>query len=262
MGQNHFPKAAALLLRHRVRDFQMSTLNGLRHLVPSLMLAIGPALRPLSWLPVVGPMYRFGKDRVAEPILEFFMGLETSRDVYHDRLGFGAERGHHYMASRWSTLVFMLKEDEVSPDDIFIDFGSGKGRVVYHAACLPLKRVIGVEMSEKLNQVARRNIERTRHRLKCQDVKLITADILDYEIPDDLTIAFFFNTIDGPAFCTVIDRIVASLRRNPRQLTVIYNNPRMHDYLVQSGFSAVRQFGSGVEGCTRYTWVPPSAPAT
>ncbi len=44
----------------------------------------------------------------------------------------------------------------------FLDFGSGKGRMVIAAATLPFRRVLGVEISDRLLQEARRNVEAMR----------------------------------------------------------------------------------------------------
>jgi Histone methylation protein DOT1 len=40
----------------------------------------------------------------------------------------------------------------------FVDFGSGKGRVILIAAAFPFKEVVGVELSHELHQIALRNI--------------------------------------------------------------------------------------------------------
>lgn len=105
----------------------------------------------------------------------------------------------------------------MTASDVFVDFGSGKGRIVYQAARYPLKRVIGVEISEKLNEIASANIEQNRSRLRCQDVELVTCDAADYGIPDDMTIAYFIYPFAGETFRHVIENIVDSLVRNPRQ---------------------------------------------
>jgi tRNA1(Val) A37 N6-methylase TrmN6 len=61
--------------------------------------------------------------------------------------------------------------------DVFVDFGSGKWRAIFWAARYPFRRVIGVELSAQLNALARRNINRNRHRLTCRDIHLVTADV-------------------------------------------------------------------------------------
>lgn len=51
------------------------------------------------------------------------------------------------------------------------------GRIVYQATSrYPFGRVIGVELSVHLHEVAVDNIERNRHRLRCADVQLVRAE--------------------------------------------------------------------------------------
>jgi hypothetical protein len=136
----------------------------------------------------------------------------------------------------------VLPRREVGADDVFIDIGSGMGRVVFQAAGYPFKRVIGVELSEELNRVARANIENNRDRLFCRDVELVTADATDYRLPDDVTVAYFANPFTGDIFRTVIEQLLESLDRRPRRLRLIYRNPVEHDYLMSTGrFRPVRR---------------------
>jgi hypothetical protein len=96
---------------------------------------------------------------------------------------------------------------------------------VYQAARYPFGRVVGVEISEELNRVARANVERMRARLRCQNVELVTADVLDYEILDDMTYAYFYYPFFGEIFRAVVDRIVVSIDRTPRKVTIIFTDP-------------------------------------
>jgi hypothetical protein len=144
----------------------------------------------------------------------------------------------HYVASSRFIVPRVLRRIGVGPDDVFIDFGSGKGRVVYQAAKFPFKRVIGVEIAEVLNGVARYNIDHNRDRLTCQDVELVTEDAVSYQVPDDLTVAYFYHPFEGLFFARVVDNLIASLDRNPRQLRIIYYQPKYMnypDYLLESG---------------------------
>jgi Histone methylation protein DOT1 len=144
----------------------------------------------------------------------------------------------HYVATSRFVLPLTLRRIGVGPDDVFIDVGSGKGRVVYQAARFPFKRVIGVEIAEEMNRVARYNIDHNRDRLACQDVELVTEDAVKYQFPDDLTVAYFYHPVEGPFFARVVDNLVASLDRNPRQLRIIYYHPKSFDYpdyLLETG---------------------------
>jgi precorrin-6B methylase 2 len=133
-----------------------------------------------------------------------------------------------YAPSKWRVTQRVLKDLAVGEEDVFVDFGSGKGRVVYHAARYPFKRVIGVEISPQLNRIAELNIERRRAKLNCRQIELITADMTEFNVPDTMTVAYMYIPVTGGLFRRVIENIVASLDRRPRSLRLIYVYPRNH----------------------------------
>jgi hypothetical protein len=165
--------------------------------------------------------------------LLFDRGLDTGSLEYY------AEHLHpervRYEPSGWSYLPRALDGEQVRPGDVFIDFGSGKGRVVYQAAGYPFARVVGVEISEQLNEVARRNIERKRHRLTCKQIQLVTSDAATFPVPDDMAFAYFFFPFVGDTFRKVIANIVESIDRRPRPLKLIYVCPNMGQEILATG---------------------------
>src|SRR2546421_8092102 len=70
--------------------------------------------------------------------------LDTARDAVRKE-HFHPDRVW-YVASGWSVLPRLLRSDGVDTSGTFVDFGSGKGRVVCQAAAYPFARVIGVEV--------------------------------------------------------------------------------------------------------------------
>ena len=52
-----------------------------------------------------------------------------------------------YEPSSWLPLRWGLRRVHPGPDDVLVDFGCGKGRVICEAARRPFARVIGVEIS-------------------------------------------------------------------------------------------------------------------
>ncbi|HEY6396040.1 MAG TPA: class I SAM-dependent methyltransferase [Solirubrobacteraceae bacterium] len=165
--------------------------------------------------------------------------LDSAKTARHCDLGFGTERGFDYVASDWSSLRRMLKKTEIGESDCFLDVGAGKGRILFLAAQYPFRRVLGVELSDSLCGIARRNLAIHRDRLRCPNVEVIGADALEYAIPDDVTFLYMYNPFSGAAFGTFVERILESLSRRPRHLHLIYNNPVMHEHLVERGFELV-----------------------
>jgi hypothetical protein len=70
-----------------------------------------------------------------------------------------------------------------------------------------------VEIAEELTAVARRNVEASRHRLRCQNVEHATPAALSWELPDDATILFLYNSVRGETFRAFVDKLVAALDR-------------------------------------------------
>ena len=115
-----------------------------------------------------------------------------------------------------------LPQPHVSENDVFVDVGSGMGRVLLMAARRPFKRVIGIERSAELNRIARRILERRRHRLACRDVELHSIDAREWEVPDDLSVVYLFCPFPAEVFAQLVESLIASIDRSPRHLRLIY----------------------------------------
>jgi tRNA G46 methylase TrmB len=166
------------------------------------------------------------KARATRTLFERGDLADTSAEVRLGEVGLDHPERILYSPSSWLFLPRVMRSLEVRPDDVFVDFGSGKGRVVLQAARHPFARVVGVEISEELNAVARENVARAGDGLRCQRVELVTADVVDFEIPDDMTHAYFYYPFFGETFRRVVDNIVASLDRRPRKVAIIFTDPR------------------------------------
>lgn len=56
-------------------------------------------------------------------------------------------------------------------------------------------------------------------------MRLVHSDVLDFDDPDDVTVAFFYNPFVGDLFEAVVARLVQSVDRCPRPLRIVYGNP-------------------------------------
>lgn len=180
----------------------------------------------------VRPVFVLGRQWLVD-VAERRNGIRTAGEVDLAQLGLAGADRMSYKATPWLALRRSLPQRSVSSEDVFLDLGSGQGRIVYQAArYYAFRRVIGVELSPQLHEHAVANIDRNRNRLRCGDVQLFCSDVLDFAIPDDVTIAYLYNPFTGTTFATVIDRLLASVDRRPRRLRIIYTNPVEHDRLM------------------------------
>ncbi|TML77906.1 MAG: methyltransferase domain-containing protein [Actinobacteria bacterium] len=155
-----------------------------------------------------------------------------------------------FAATPWRLLPHLLRPSEVSGDDVFVDFGCGDGRVLLEAAHLyRFGRVVGVEVVPDLAAAARSRLDLNRHLLASPRWEVVRADVLDYEPPDDLTVAYFFDPFTGPVFDAVMRRLEASVERVPRRVRIVYVTPAELHRVLRSG--RVRRVRAGVAGRLR-----------
>jgi hypothetical protein len=167
--------------------------------------------------------------------LRWERGLEDLEEWVHpDGLDANPERTR-YEASSYDALQRALRGEKIGPEHVFIDYGSGKGRVVLQAARRPFGRVMGLEVDKELCSVARRNAAKVAHRLKAGSVETVCADALEWVPPDDITHAYFFNPFSGDVFRAAVDGLIASYDRRPRTLKLLYLNPTMEPILLAAG---------------------------
>jgi hypothetical protein len=108
---------------------------------------------------------------------------------------------------------------------IFIDLGSGKGRALMYAANFPFGKMIGVEFSPKLHEIARANISRFQSKVGHKDFELHCLPAEEYVFPALDTVLFLYNPFQAPVIASVLSRLEASLRIHPRDLILLYRNP-------------------------------------
>jgi hypothetical protein len=150
-----------------------------------------------------------------------------------------------YGGSHWLPVRRVLRNLKPGPQDVFVDLGSGKGIVLLIAGRLPFRRVIGVDIDEELDRSAKENIERAAGRLRAAEVTSVAASVLEWPVPDDLSVVYMFNPFTGKTFHEAMERIFDSYDRKPRELRIIYGYPAEHDWLVSSGRVVVES----VSGC-------------
>jgi SAM-dependent methyltransferase len=147
-----------------------------------------------------------------------------------------------YNPVKWRVLRSIFGSILIGRNDVLLDYGCGKGRVIIWAASrFPLARIIGVELDPQLHALAETNFRNWQGRRRCEDIAFIQGDATEFDVPDDVTIIFLYNPFLGDVFNKVIVKIVQSLMRQPRPLRVFYIHPRMNDALVGAGFSIERK---------------------
>jgi Methyltransferase domain len=120
-----------------------------------------------------------------------------------------------------NTLLLNVEEDLARFE--FIDFGSGKGRVLLVASHYPFRRVVGVEFSSELHQIAQENIRRYQSPARrCRAVYSVCADAATFALPERACVLYFNNPFAGPVFARVLGNIQVAHERAHPKLYALY----------------------------------------
>lgn len=176
-------------------------------------------------------------------LFDWKYGVETRSRVSLTDLSIDSESktlGRNYGPSDPGIFKEMLSCIKIKHEEFtFIDFGSGKGRVVLMASELPFKRIIGVEFSAELNEAARNNIGHYKSRTqKCRNIALIESDVTAYQLPLERAILYLFNPFNELIMQRLLANIQASLAECPREVFVasLYCAPEVNELLESAGF--------------------------
>lgn len=111
-------------------------------------------------------------------------------------------------------------------DFVLVDFGSGKGRVLFVAAELRFKQIIGVEFSKELHEATLKNIATYRNpKQKCFSIVALHKDATDFLMPEDNCVLYFYAPFKAPIMKRVLAKVTESYIQRPRKIYLIYVNP-------------------------------------
>jgi hypothetical protein len=158
----------------------------------------------------------------------------------------------------WTLVRSGIELLDLRSDDVFVDYGAGLGRALLMAASRRVKQVLGIEFlphlallaeaNMNLALLAEANMKAAQHRLK-SPVKVIVADAAQWDVPDEVTVAYLFNPFIGSVMKAAQAKLRASLERRPRSFRLLYAHAKDQpdlfapcDWLVRSSSQTGRVF--------------------
>jgi SAM-dependent methyltransferase len=168
---------------------------------------------------------QYAFERASESYHEWRLGIRTMGNLSPGELGIDSPFSAPYYPADYRSIYRAFRRFRVRPhQDGFLDYGCGMGRIVVVASTFPFRRIVGIELSPTLSEVARDNLKRARKRARCGNVEVVTADAAGYEVPAEITVVFFYNPFHGPVLASALGAIRESLVRAPREVRVVFKN--------------------------------------
>ncbi len=179
--------------------------------------------------------------RAHERYRDWRLGVDTCGAISSSALGGDASCVDYEPVNYKCLDAAMDYLDVRAGEDVFLDYGCGKGRAVAYAATMPFRRIIGVDRAPELCAAAKDNLRRIKPPVRCADIDIVTADARVFDPPDDATVIFMFNPFTGQILADVQEKIRQSLARAPRKMTLIYLYPHQRQEDAFAGRPWIRK---------------------
>lgn len=132
---------------------------------------------------------------------------------------------HRYEPTPYPVLDELFTHITPSADDVVIDYGCGLGRLNFYLADRFHIPSIGIEMNPLYYERAQENKKSCRSCEVRQLISFYSVRAEEYPVPDEATIFYFFNPFSVEIFRPVINQILLSWQRRPRQMMLILYYP-------------------------------------
>jgi SAM-dependent methyltransferase len=134
-----------------------------------------------------------------------------------------------YGCLAYDTYFKILDRLELQPEDVVVDIGCGKGRVVCVAATYRVKEVIGVDIDPRLLALGQANGRRMRNRRA--PVRFACQSAADFDF-DPVSVVVLISPFGEATMEKTLARIERSLEARPRSLRIAYGNPVLSPMLA------------------------------
>jgi SAM-dependent methyltransferase len=201
-----------------------------------------PLIKVRGWLdlngPLLGPaLYLF--EYVRSFIEEWKESFDARFDTDTAAPSFGRQQKpatHFYTATTASLIYEILHSIPLRPNTFaFVDMGSGKGRALLVASEFPFAKIVGVELSTRLHQIAEENTKRYRPASQqCRAFHLHCMNVVDYVYDQEPVVVFLADPFGRETVRSVVANLEASLSSTPREAFVVYIYPQFEDLLQSS----------------------------
>ena len=176
----------------------------------------------------------FAKEKYLKEKFDYDFGIVTSSSREHDylqledlniisqNLDYGVESGPTPLLD---FREIMEKIEHLTSGSTFIDLGSGLGRALLLATNFNFKKFIGIEFSEEINIISRKNIEIFKKKSnEKRDINVLTIDAAEFIFPIVPITIYMFNPFGPKVLSEVLANLELSVKKNPRPIFLVYFN--------------------------------------
>ncbi|MFN8265167.1 MAG: class I SAM-dependent methyltransferase [Chitinophagaceae bacterium] len=124
---------------------------------------------------------------------------------------------------------------------VLLDIGCGKGRAMCVAAANGFHKVAGIDIAKELIEEAEINLQSIHNQYKLTESSLHWIDVVEYEIPKDISCVFLFNPFEQNIVETLIRKLLNRGSKTSTPLYVLYASPQHAESFLRNGFTEIYQ---------------------
>jgi 16S rRNA G966 N2-methylase RsmD len=177
--------------------------------------------------------------RKSSILLDRYRGLDFLTVIQPEEVGLDSSTATRSSPSGNRYLYNLLSDIGITNNDSIIDIGCGKGSAMRTMLKYPFARVDGVEISEHIAEIARRNFKKLNEK-KCN---IFHCDASIFQHYGQYNMFYFYNPFPAEIMSKVISNISHSISGADKEALIIYNNPVCHDLLIGHGkFLKIKEY--------------------
>jgi SAM-dependent methyltransferase len=164
-----------------------------------------------------------------------------------DAIGPSLEFATHYEPTPVAEAEALLDASPLRPEQAtFVDVGAGMGRVVLLAARRAFRRVLGIEISPALVEIARENLASARGAERAaKDVRVVAGDAASFAFPRGDLVVYLYNPFRAPVLERMLTNLLAA--DDAREIVLLYHTAVEHETIEGAeGFEIVADLGFGL----------------
>jgi SAM-dependent methyltransferase len=192
---------------------------------PSLPARIFDSIRSRGLKPTLRIVRAYADDAMFDIRYRVSTGRPVDlKDI--EVVGDNRDHGVKYQPIKSRAFRAAIDQFRIPPDGAFVDYGSGKGRVLLLAILYGFHQTVGVEFAPDLCQEAQQNLNKFRARTgRHFDASILNVDAARYPVGENDCVFFLYNPFGRKVLDEVLRNIRQSLQSRPRIVHVVYANP-------------------------------------
>ena len=184
--------------------------------------------------------FSFVFSTLADYTFDYKYGTQTRKRVDCDELETSSsnkDSASRYQATKERPFRKLMEVIELPQGSVFVDVGCGKGKVLLMASQYGFDRVVGIEFSPPLCEIARQNIETFKKNRKSETkIEVYEGDVLEYPFQHDENVWFLYNPFDGSVLGEFYKNLRRELEEYPREIYFIYHISEHKDQIEADGY--------------------------